>query len=187
MARSGSTRSGRHSKMAVMHPPKRETFDVAAGTNTDPKGVVRDVDEYRVEDFGLYMARPTPGRRQFRYLESWLLPSLGLRISDFWFNPGHERDQDFYLDVVGVTTDRGGAWHTTDLYLDLVLRQHRGVDVIDTGELLEAVQDGLVSCGEATGALETAYSTVGALARHGHDLGAWLATQGITLTWKRHP
>ncbi|WP_253865635.1 DUF402 domain-containing protein [Prauserella halophila] len=173
--------------MIGMHPPKRETFDVAAGTNTDPKGVVRDVEEYRVEDCGLYMARPTPGRAQFRYLESWLLPSLGLRISDFWFNPGHEKDQDFYLDVVGVTTTPDGVWHTTDLYLDLVLRQHRGVDVIDTGELLEAVQDGLVSCGEATRALETAYSTVGALARHDHDLGAWLASRGIALTWKRHP
>lgn len=173
--------------MTVMHPPKRETFDVAAGTNTDPKGVVREVEEYRVEDFGLYMARPTPGRPQFRYLESWLLPSLGLRISDFWFNPGHERDQDFYLDVVGVTTDGADLWRTTDLYLDLVLRQHRGVDVIDTGELLEAVQDGLVTCGEATAALETAYSTVDALARHEHDLGAWLATHDIALTWRRHP
>ncbi|MCP2255329.1 hypothetical protein LY13_004103 [Prauserella aidingensis] len=173
--------------MAVMHPPKRETFDVAAGTNTDPKGVVREVEEYRVEDFGLYMARPTPGRPQFRYLESWLLPSLGLRISDFWFNPGHERDQDFYLDVVGVTTDDADVWHTTDLYLDLVLRQHRGVDVIDTGELLEAVQDGLVTCGDATAALETAYSTVDALARHEHDLGAWLATHDIALTWRRRP
>lgn len=169
-----------------MHQPKRETFDVATGTNTDPKGVVRAVEEFRVADFGLYMARPTPGRRQFHYLESWLLPSLGLRVSDFWFNPGHERDQDFYLDVVAVRSG-GESWHTTDLYLDLVLRQHRGVDVIDTGELLEAVQDGLVTCDEATGALETAYSTVGALARHDHDLGAWLATQDITLTWKRHP
>jgi predicted RNA-binding protein associated with RNAse of E/G family len=50
---------------AHVHPPKRESFDVAAGTNTDNKGIVRAVDEYVVHPWGLYMARPTPGRVQF--------------------------------------------------------------------------------------------------------------------------
>ncbi len=71
----------------ALHPPKRERFDVSAGVNIDPKGIARSVEEYRVEPFGLYMARPTPGRAQFHYLESWLLPDLGLRITDFWFSP----------------------------------------------------------------------------------------------------
>ena len=66
-----------------MHPPKHETFDLRARTNTDPKGVVRAVDEYVVQPWGLYLARPTPGRAQFHYLESWLLPSLGLRATFF--------------------------------------------------------------------------------------------------------
>ena len=55
---------------------KRSTW--LARTNTDPKGIVRAVDEYVVQPWGLYVARPTPGRVQFHYLESWLLPSLGL-------------------------------------------------------------------------------------------------------------
>ena len=42
---------------------------------------MRDVDVYAVHPWGLYMARPTPGRAQFHYLESWLLPSLSLRVS----------------------------------------------------------------------------------------------------------
>ena len=70
-----------------MHPPKRETFDLVARSNTDPKGIVRAVDEYAVHPWGLYLARPTPGRAQFHYLESWLLPSLGLRATIFHFNP----------------------------------------------------------------------------------------------------
>ena len=53
------------------------------------------------------MARPTPGREQFHYLESWLLPSLGLRVSVFHFNPGHERDQDYYLDVGAIHARTG--------------------------------------------------------------------------------
>ena len=44
-----------------MHPPKHETFDLAGRTNTDPKGFVRAVDEYRLCPWGLYMAR---GRRR---------------------------------------------------------------------------------------------------------------------------
>ena len=49
---------------------------------------MRAVDEYAVQPWGLYVARPTPGRAQFHYLESWLLPSLGLRATVFHFNPG---------------------------------------------------------------------------------------------------
>ena len=45
-----------------MHPPKHETFDLHARTNTDPKGIVRAVDDYIVHPWGLYLARPTPGR-----------------------------------------------------------------------------------------------------------------------------
>ncbi len=92
-----------------IHPPKHETFDLAARTNTDPKGVVRAVDVYTVEPWGLYLARPTPGRAQFHYLESWLLPALHLRATVFHFNPGHERDQDFYLDV-GEYTPGPEVW-----------------------------------------------------------------------------
>ncbi|MEU6646007.1 DUF402 domain-containing protein [Saccharomonospora sp. NPDC046836] len=172
--------------MAAMHPPKLERFDVAARTNTDPKGIVRAVEEYRIEPFGLYMARQAPGRTQFDYLESWLLPSLGLRVTDFWFTPGHERDQDFYLDVVTIETE-GDTWLATDLYLDLVLRGGRDVQVLDTDELLAAVAGGLVRPEQACHALETTYATVDALARHGYDLAAWLSTVDISLTWRRHP
>ena len=110
-----------------MHPPKRETFDLRAGANTDPKGVLRAVDQYTVQPWGLYLARPTPGRAQFHYLESWLLPSLGLRATVFHFNPGYERDQDYYLDV-GEFTAGADTWTSEDHYLDLVVRTHIGVE-----------------------------------------------------------
>ncbi|SFK40394.1 hypothetical protein SAMN05421835_12061 [Amycolatopsis sacchari] len=168
-----------------VHPPKIETFDVDARTNTDPKGTVRAVEEYRVEPFGLYVARPTPGRAQFSYLESWLLPELGLRLTDFWFTPGHERDQDFYLDVVTVDRD-GGKWRSTDWYLDIVLREGRGLEVLDTDELLAAAAAGLLSPADARRALEITYRTVAGLAVHGYKLHDWLATLDIRLAWRRH-
>ncbi|WP_264040877.1 DUF402 domain-containing protein [Mycolicibacterium hodleri] len=166
-----------------MHPPKRETFDVAARTNTDPKGIVRDVDVFDVRPWGLYMARPTPGRAQFHYLESWLLPSVGLRVSVFHFNPGYERDQDFYLDVGPVTVD-GQVWRTEDHYLDLVVRTGAGVDLLDVDELFEAVHEGLLTPEAATAAVQTAASAVDGLAGNGYDVGAWLSHHEMALTWR---
>lgn len=171
--------------MTQLHEPKVETFDTTAHTNTDPKGIVRDVDEYREHSWGLYMARPTPGRRQFHYIESWLLPGWNLRATDFWFNPGYEHDQDFYLDI--VTVDRHDAtWRTTDLYVDIIVRDGQGLDVIDTEELLEAAAAGLLTPAQATDALRTTYSTIDGLASHDYDLMSWLATRDIHLTWQRH-
>jgi predicted RNA-binding protein associated with RNAse of E/G family len=129
------------------------------------------------------MARPTPGRAQFHYLESWLLPSLRLRVTVFHFNPGHERNQDFYLDV-GEYTRGPDRWEGEDHYLDLVLRSGTGVDVADVDELVAAIHEGLVSreCGER--AIRTALATVDALARHDYDLDRWLANVGMVLTWR---
>jgi predicted RNA-binding protein associated with RNAse of E/G family len=172
--------------MTGLHPPKVEVFDPAARVNIDPKGIRRDVDEFREEPFGLYLARPAPGRAQFHYIESWLLPGLGLRVTDFWFSPGHERDQDFYLDVVRVERD-GPRWIATDLYVDLVLKDKLSLRVIDTDELLEAHAAGLVGATDAEAALKTTYAAVEGLAAHGYDLAGWLSTHDIALTWRRHP
>ncbi|WP_116051643.1 DUF402 domain-containing protein [Amycolatopsis palatopharyngis] len=171
--------------MADVHPPKIEIFDVPAMNNTDPKGIDRQVEQFRTEPFGLYMARPTPGRRQFHYLESWLLPELGLRITDFWFTEGHEHDQDFYLDVVRIDR-RGNQWHATDLYLDIVLRDARGLDVLDSDELLAATSADLLTADLAQHALNTTFVTVEGLASHGYRLHDWLRTKNIHLTWQRH-
>lgn len=166
-----------------IHPPKRETFDLVARTNTDPKGIVREVDEYRVQPWGLYMARPTPGRAQFHYLESWLLPDLGLRASVFHFTPGNERDQDFYLDIgrISVGPDR---WHTEDHYIDLVVRTGQGTELVDVDELFEAHAHGLVTTETAEAALRSAVTAVDGLAAHGHDLNAWLSSLDVHVTWR---
>ena len=166
-----------------MHPPKHEIFDLAAGTNTDPKGIIRTVEEYRLAPWGLYMARPTPGRPQFHYLESWLLPDLGLRANVFHFNPGHELAQDHYLDI-GRITAGADRWETEDHYLDLVVRRGVGTDLMDVDELLEAHQIGLLDGPTTESALRTAVTAVSGLAAHGHDLNAWLSSIGMDLTWR---
>jgi predicted RNA-binding protein associated with RNAse of E/G family len=141
------------------------------------------VDVFAVHPWGLYMARSTPGRDQFHYLESWLLPALGLRASIFHFSPGHERDQDFYLDVARITAD-GQVWHTEDHYLDLVVRTGSAVELIDVDELTEAVREGLVTPDIATEAVQIAVAAVDGLARHGYHLERWLADHEMVLTWR---
>lgn len=166
-----------------MHPPKISTFDVAAGVNIDNKGIVRAVDEYRIAPFGLYMSRAVVNRPTAGWLESWLLPDLGLCISDWWWNPEDERDQDFYLDVCSIERD-GDRWRLTDHYLDIVVRTARDATVIDTDEFVAAVATGLIPTDAAEAAMDATYAAVAGLAAHGYDLDAWLARYGVVLTWR---
>jgi uncharacterized protein len=144
---------------------------------------VRAVDEYTVHPWGLYMARPTPGRPQFHYLESWLLPALGLRATVFHFNPGHERDHDYYLDI-GEYTAGKTVWRSEDHYLDIEVRTGRGAELADVDELLDAVRQGMLAPGIAELAVRRAVAAVDGLARNGYDLHAWLMTIGIRLSWR---
>ena len=168
----------------AIHAPKHETFDLRGRTNTDPKGIVRAVDDYVVRPWGLYLARPTPGRAQFHSLESWLLPSLGLRATIFHFNPGHERDYDHYLDV-GEYTAGADVWSSEDHYLDLEVRTGVGVAVTDVDELLEAVRHGLLTPEVGELAVRRAMHAVDGLAHNNYDLNTWLAGNGMQLEWRR--
>jgi uncharacterized protein len=170
----------------VVHPPKIATFDVPARINTDTKGVERPVDEYRETPFGLYMSRAMIDRPTAHWMQTWLIPGLGLSVTDWWWNPGHARDQDFYLDVCEITRD-GGTWVLTDHYLDIVVQQHRGAQVIDVDEFVSAVAQGLLSPGAAELALHRTHRAVDGLASHDYDLDAWLGGMGIALSWKHRP
>ncbi|OBI23788.1 hypothetical protein A5709_04825 [Mycobacterium sp. E1386] len=145
---------------------------------------MRTVDDYAVRPWGLYVARPTPGRAQFHYLESWLLPSLGLRATVFHFNPGHERDHDYYLDVGEYTPGRD-VWRSEDHYLDIEVRTGDGADLTDVDELLDAVRHGLLAPEVAERAVRRAVDAVAGLARNGYDLSRWLTGHGMELTWRQ--
>ncbi|OBK92701.1 hypothetical protein A5645_23295 [Mycobacterium asiaticum] len=145
---------------------------------------MRAVDEYVLQPWGLYLARPTPGRAQFHYLESWLLPSLGLRATIFHFNPGHERDHDHYLDI-GEYTPGPTVWRSEDHYLDIEVRTGRNAELADVDELFTAVRQGLLAPDVAELAVRRAVAAIDGLARNGYDLSRWLGSHDIQLTWRR--
>lgn len=165
-----------------VHAPKVEYFDVPGLTNTDPKGFVRPVDEYRVEEWGLYMARPSD-HPQFDYLQSWLLPSLGLRASIFHYLPGHVRDQTYYVDV-GEFVAGEDVWTSVDHYLDIVVRTGRGFDFLDADELVEARVESHLDTATVELAMNRSVVAVAGLAAHDYDLDAWLASLGMPTSWR---
>lgn len=168
----------------LLHPPKREVFDVRAMTNTDNKGFVRTVAEYHPTPYGLYMSRPAVDHPRFDWLETWLLPSLGLRANIFHFTGGYRSGQRLYLDVGRFSgPDHDGCWHAVDWYLDLVDVPGRPLDLIDVDELFEAHAAGLVTTAEATEATEIAVRALTGAAAAG-DVQTWLDSQvGDRLTW----
>ncbi|MCQ9351950.1 DUF402 domain-containing protein [Corynebacterium sp. 153RC1] len=163
-----------------MHPVKQETFDVKALTNTDPKGFLREVDSFKETEFGLYMARGA-NHPNFGYLESWLLPELGLRVNVFHYREGIDRE-DLYIDVADIR-EVDGKWTTRDLYVDLVWRAGGAVAVQDIDELAAATSAGLISAEEAERAIETTLNAVEGIIRHGDDPMAWLRSVGVDLQW----
>ncbi|EGD55985.1 DUF402 domain-containing protein [Gordonia neofelifaecis] len=169
--------------MADVHPPKREVFDVAAMTNTDNKGFVRPVLDYRVTDYGLYMSR-TADHPRFTHLETWLLPALGLRANIFHFVDGYREGQRLYLDVGAFSgPDADGRWHAVDWYLDLVDQPGQPLELIDVDELFEAHTAGHLTTAEAEDAIRIASSTMGGPAVSG-GVQAWLDAQvGTPLEW----
>lgn len=172
----------------MVHPAKREIFDVPAMTNTDNKGFVRPVEAYRSTDFGLYMSRSADHPR-FTHLESWLLPEVGLRANIFHFVPGHRDAQRLYLDVGRFWgPDDAGRWHAVDWYLDLVDTAGRPLELVDVDELFDAHVHGLLTATEATDAVQIATRALAGAARHGDDVQAWLDDAvGGRVTWIDRP
>ncbi|WP_342319489.1 DUF402 domain-containing protein [Corynebacterium mayonis] len=166
-----------------LHPVKQETFDTTSNINTDPKGFLREVDTFKITDFGLYMARGA-NHEKFGYLESWLLPELGLRANIFHFREGVEVAQDFYFDVADIDVE-GDVWRTRDLYVDLVSLTGSPIDVLDIDELAAATSAGLISAEEAEKAIDVTLNAVEGITRHDDDAMEWLRTLGIELTWAK--
>lgn len=170
--------------MSGLHPPKREISDVQAMTNTDNKGFVRPVERYQEMPFGLYMSR-TADHPRFSHLESWLLPSLGLRANIFHFVPGHRTGQRLYLDVGRFDgPDGNGCWHAEDWYLDLVDVPGRPLELIDVDELFDAHSAGMLSTTECESAVHIARRALVGAADHAHDVQQWLdAASGGRVSW----
>ncbi|MFC3965849.1 DUF402 domain-containing protein [Nocardia jiangsuensis] len=166
-----------------VHRPKVEHFDLAARTNTDNKGFVRPVEVYREEPWGLYMSR-TADHPRFEHMESWLLPDLGVRATIFHFRAGERPDQDVYLDIGVFRPVAPQRWRALDHYLDIAVQNGREAELLDTDELLAALEAGLIDAAAAEAAVLNATYAIEGLAAHGYSVDAWAGSLGMALSWR---
>ncbi len=177
-----------------MYAPKTETFNLSTWINVDPKGFHRQVDRFSVfETEGgsvLYMARGMD-HPKFGYLQTYLIPHLGLRANIYHFREDAPTEHIRYLDVATIAYDEH-SWRTKDLYLDIVQRPDGEIVVEDTDELAEATAAGLISSQDSTFAMNVTLEAVagisGMQARAGSGAGnpidAWLRSEGIPIEWQ---
>lgn len=135
---------------------------------------------YRETPYGLFVTRPFVNHPRTRHWRAHLIPQLNLVVCRYDFHG--VREHDFYLDVATITR-QGNVWTVRDLYLDIVVHDGLGAEIVDTDELLAAHHAGLIGDAELYCSLEVAHHTLSGLAQARYDLSAWAATNGLTLDW----
>ena len=167
-----------------IHAPKHEKFDLVARTNTDPKGIVRAVDVYTVTPWGLYMARPTPGRAQFHYLESWLLPSLGLarHASSTSIRATNATRTTTSTSAATRRADRRGIPRTTIWIWSYA--PAKGWNWLTSTSCSPPSDTDCSPRRSANRPSEAPSTPSQGLSRHGYDLHRWLSGNGLDLTWR---
>lgn len=162
------------------HPVKVERHDVQARCHYTNTGV-RAVQTYHETNAGLYVARDFVGHPRIRHWQAHLLPVQNLVVCRYAFH-GH-REHDYYIDVAQITRE-GDVWSVRDLYLDIVLHDGLGAEIVDTDELLAAWEAGFLTGVELRQAIEVAHRTVSELAHTEYTLNHWLTAQGLRLEWQ---
>lgn len=161
------------------HPVKTERHDPARMEHHTNTGV-RAVQTYEERPHGLFVARDFAGHPRVRHWQAHLLPDLDLVVCRYDFHGA--REHDYYIDVARISRE-GGVWAVRDLYLDVVVHDGLGAEILDTDELLAAREAGLIGEAELHHAVAVAHRTLSGLARAGYSLDEWLDTWGLRLDW----
>ncbi len=160
-------------------PPKIERHYLAQRAHHTNTGV-RAVEQYQLHRAGLFVCRAFVAHPRIRAWQAHLLPDLGLQVCRYDFHG--PREHDYYLDLATITVS-GGVWEMHDHYLDVLLWEGSRAEVVDHDEFLAAVRAGHLSAQQARKVQAQAEALLTGLAQHGHDLHAYLAAQGVSLSW----
>lgn len=119
----------------------------------------------RVEQIGtcLYFGRPFVDHPSVRYFEAWLLPEHGWQVCRYTPHAGAHWC-DWYVDICRIEM-RDGAYHVTDLYLDVAVHDGKRYEMLDGDEFGEAIAVGDVTPGVACYALDAMQRLCHALAQ----------------------
>jgi hypothetical protein len=158
---------------------KVQTHNLVAKTHTVKAGTF-PVAVFSEHAQGLYVERAFVGHPSIKYWQAHILPELHLQICRFTPHAGvHELE--YYIDIIKVEKD-GHIWNVKDLYLDLGIGWDGKLRIMDTDELFEAVEAGLISLSEASLASQTLHGLVNQISTFGSLEGA-LQAKGLRLEW----
>jgi len=174
-----------------MHKIYSHQYNLISKTETTNRNgsvnAIRKIDECIVFDNLLYLAMPLEQSKNVKYIKANFIPSLGLKISKFTFVNEETRQRfgayEYYVDIAEIKV-AADIWTLDDLYLDVLLWEHKKLEILDTDEFVEASKLGYLSDRQHSYALESLHSFVNKLSSFHYDLDAYLASEGIRLLWK---
>lgn len=154
------------------HPPIR--VNIASQTVSARDGLFYPLDRMSMAEGALYFGRHGANNPGIAYQERWLLPEQGWVVIRWTMHPDAEPfGYDWYVDIdrVDVHADR---WTITDRYLDMIVREGQGYEVLDADELAEAVGLGVIALPDALNCLRSLDALSKALRRHDFSMLALL-------------
>ena len=165
----------------MVTPRLVDVVDLFSAQRHHPSGRSQQLSECHVEPWGLSLSCPTPEHPGHDGEITWLLPELGLRLTQFRPNRRHAKRESTLVTAVRIQRDTR-SWTTTDLLLGLEVPEHGTTRIVRHEDFGAAVSSGLIRYSEADYALRTVHRTLEELTRH-RDLNQWLAFRGIFDTW----
>lgn len=156
-----------------MHAPKVDLYNLEVMTHTVSHGSY-PIERFAAGEDWLFITRPIIDRPNFTAMSSYVVPSLGIAVTR-WENRRESTHAwyDYYVDILTCEVSES-CWTTKDLYLDVVVLEHRAALTNDTDEYLEAVREGLITQAEAEFALTAMHSMLNGLGECGYSMRAWL-------------
>ncbi|MHA6799168.1 hypothetical protein [Bounagaea algeriensis] len=160
----------------TISPELVEVIDVHGARRRHASGI-DDLQQCRVEQWGLEVEYDTPHASDHAAEHVWLLPEIGLRLTRFRPRRRHSRPSASLLTAAHIEADTS-SWACADLLLGLELPEQRRPRIVRSEEFGTAVAAGRIRSHEADTALRTMHRILAELSTHG-DLDSWLAANGI--------
>jgi predicted RNA-binding protein associated with RNAse of E/G family len=134
--------------------PRRKDTVITISTRTMRiRGLDISLDRLARAGDTLYIGFTYPDHPRFAFIEQWLLPERGWIVNRFTLYPGVRPTLgDWYVDLDAVTTS-GDTWLVHDHFLDLIVHEGHGYELLDADELAEGIESDEIATHEVLGAL----------------------------------
>ena len=137
-------------------------------------GLFYPINHMAFSDGVLYFGRHGAENPSIAYQERWLFPEQGWVVIRWTLHSdGKPLGYDWYIDI-DRTDIHDGHWTITDRYLDMIVHERVGYEVLDADELADAVAAGRIEVAEALRSLRSLDGLARSLRKHDFSMLALL-------------